>query len=216
MKLVIISMSVMLSAFNSSLLAMRKPKSITPIERFITERMRREKEHNGDLHMVAIFSVPNASQFQEGDAHNTIALDISNNKLPELVKPFKYPHLLELDCSHNCLTELPEGLFMSRKLEHLFCSSNAIKHISTSLWLLSALCVLDLSSNQLQELPKEVCSLNKLKMLNVAHNKLKQLPKAIDKLQSLEVCNIKSNPINQRELTRIQLALPVCNIVTLY
>lgn len=115
-------------------------------------------------------------------AHNEI------NKLPEF--PENY-NISRINLSENLLTEIPNSLFVSRKLEYLNLSSNKIERLQP--FQFSQLRDLNISFNKLKELPDSFDHLFFLSSLNASFNELTDLPKSMTSCRRLLDLYLSSN-----------------------
>lgn len=94
--------------------------------------------------------------------------------------------IIELDCSHNELTSLPNGLI---NLKKLYCNNNKLTSLPNDLTKLQSL---NCSYNELTSLPN---SLTKLTWLLCIFNQLKSLPVGLTNLKFLWCCDNKLTSI---------------------
>jgi Leucine-rich repeat (LRR) protein len=95
-------------------------------------------------------------------------------------------NIIELDCSKNNLTKLPESIGNLTRLRKLNCSINKLSSLPASIENLTQLHDLRCYSNQLTMLPVSIGNLTQLEQFNCSFNPLKTLPKSIGNLTQLQ------------------------------
>lgn len=121
-------------------------------------------------------------------------LDISStnlryNQISEIVKSLV--NLEFLNISDNNLSEIPNEIYLLKKLETLVSRQNKIWHIDEDISNLDNLRVLNLSVNNLSELPNFI--LISLTDLYISHNKLVKLPETLISSINLSNLDISNN-----------------------
>lgn len=174
---------------------------------------------------------------------NLKLLDVSKNQLTEIDEQIRQLIFLNyLNCNDNNLTTLPETLSELPQLEVVLLNNNSglnaqqavevlskltsVKTIELSgcgvgvfpagFQRLSSLERLSLSYNQIENLPEPIPPMPALRYLDLSHNpalKTKTIAKAVENLYALEKLIITGTDINQRQLEKLQDALPQVEIV---
>ncbi|KAL4646432.1 PH domain leucine-rich repeat-containing protein phosphatase 1 [Arapaima gigas] len=104
-------------------------------------------------------------------------------------------NLTNMDVSRNCLTDLPEWLCGSTKLEVLDVSRNQLSQLPERLLCSSSLRKLLAGHNQLQKLPEQLEG-SQMEVLDVQHNQLSELPTDLFlKANSLRRLNASANKL---------------------
>lgn len=125
------------------------------------------------------------------------SLNVSVNKLGSFppVNAMKSLHIFNV--AHNCLQELPEGIFDPSlvHLSNIVAGNNEIEKLSPDVTNLPHLNQLDLSNNKLKEVPAELSECPKLKELNLKGNKFsdRRFGKLVEQCPTKSVMEYLSN-----------------------
>jgi len=117
-----------------------------------------------------------------GELQELQTLNVSSNRITELVDPRAMVNLHILDVSHNCLTELPNGICCSQ---------------------LSLLSTILANNNELDSLPEDLFELPSLKLLDVTANKLTEIPPSLSESAKLKELKFGSNPLKDKRLSKM-------------
>jgi len=117
-----------------------------------------------------------------GELRELQTLNVSKNRITELVDPRAMVGLHILDVSHNCLSELPDGI----------CSME-----------LSMLSTILANNNELESLPEDLSELSSLKLLDVTANKLTEIPPILSECAKLKEFKFGSNPLKDKRLLKM-------------
>ena len=109
-------------------------------------------------------------------------LNVSNNRLTELIDCKAMTGLHILDVSYNCLSELPGGISCPQ------------------LGVLSSILA---TNNQLESLPDDLSELPSLKVLDVTANKLTEIPPMLSECLKLKELKFGENPLKDRRLLKM-------------
>ena len=121
---------------------------------------------------------------------------------------------IKLDLSDRALIAIPMDVFSRTDLVELDLSHNRLTNAPPSqIGALQKLRVLDLSHNALTGLPAELGQLQSLEILNVSNNGLTGLPMELGNLSSLRMLDIRENPFSARDLDEIAKKLPNTTIL---
>lgn len=144
------------------------------------------------------------ADYLKSEAHNTIALDLSQNKLEVCFDFRRYPNLRELNLSTNFLSTFPSSAHLCRQLIRLNLAHNRLKIIPREIRELINLIFLDVSNNSIEAIPKEVYCLKKLMSLDVSYNaSLKSMPTEIHLLDQLVSCNVARTKLSERSIHQL-------------
>ncbi len=141
---------------------------------------------------------------------NTQAIDLRNKQLtdfPEMV--IQSPRLNILLLSKNEIRRLPPTIDTLSNLKYLILSGNELKSLPSATGNLKNLLVLDVSDNQIRTLPPDIGNANSLIELNVRGNLLTSLPESLGSLKNLVSLQIGNNqldtlPASLKNLTRLK------------
>jgi len=117
-----------------------------------------------------------------GELRELQTLNVNNNRLTELIDPRAMISLHILDVSHNCLTEIPEGICCSQ---------------------LSSLNTILANNNELECVPEDLFELPSLKLLDVTANKLTEIPPVLSECPKLKELKFGSNPLKDKRLLKM-------------
>jgi len=117
-----------------------------------------------------------------GDLRDLQTLNVSKNRLTELIDPRAMISLHILDVSHNCLTEIPDGICCSQ---------------------LSMLSTILANNNELESVPEDLFELPSLKTLDVTANKLTEIPPVLSECAKLKEFKFGSNPLKDKRLLKM-------------
>ncbi|XXF79667.1 leucine-rich repeat domain-containing protein [Myxococcaceae bacterium GXIMD 01537] len=92
------------------------------------------------------------------------------------------------------LTELPEEVFLFRRLEKLDLSGNKLRTLPEQLGLLTELRELNLEGNGLRELPESIGALTRLRVLRLRSNCVWRLPESLAQCVELRAVDLTNNP----------------------
>lgn len=152
----------------------------------------------------AVIEITHTTDYVKGEAHNTVALDLSCNKLETCIDLRRYPNLRELNLSTNLLITLPSSTCACKQLTRLNLAHNHIKTIPRAIRELINLIILDMSYNLIEAVPDEVCSLKKLTTLDVSYNaQLKSIPTTLSALAQLISCNVARTKLSERSINQL-------------
>ena len=131
------------------------------------------------------------------NADNIIELDCSINKLSSLPESIgNLTQLQRFSCSMNQLTTLPESIGNLTQLQKLQCESNKLTTLPESIGNLTQLKELDCNRNQLTSLPESIENLTQLLELTCSDNQLTSLPESIGNLTQLQSLNCSDNQLS--------------------
>ena len=117
-----------------------------------------------------------------GELRELQTLNVSKNRITALIDPRAMISLHILDVSHNCLTEIPDGI----------CSSQ-----------LNLLNTILANNNELESIPEDLFELPSLKLLDVTANKLTEIPPALSECGKLKELKFGSNPLKDKRLLKM-------------
>jgi internalin A len=119
---------------------------------------------------------------------------LTYNSFNEIVN---YDKIIELNCSDNKLTFLPDLIGYLINLKVLNCSFNKLTFLPESIGNLINLKELDCCNNQLRSLPESIGELINLKELHFTNNELTFLPESIGNLSNLNNLFCLNNQIKE-------------------
>jgi Leucine-rich repeat (LRR) protein len=118
-------------------------------------------------------------------------LNLSRMKFKSIPKEiYTFVNLQQLDLSYNDLTEVPREIGMLKNLQKL-----------------------DLTHNKIKELPATVSLFKNLEEFLVGNNQLKTIPTGMTQLKKLLLLEVEENKIPEKEVAKLQKALPNCDII---
>ncbi len=131
-----------------------------------------------------------------------------------LAEALKNPtKVYKLNLSRQQLKEIPKEVYQLVNLQRIDLSYNNISEISKEIGLLKNLQSLDLTKNQIKELPATISLLTHLDECLMGDNLLQKIPDSMLKLKRLTLLELENNKIPQKELTKLQKAMPKCEII---
>ncbi|XP_055700764.1 leucine-rich repeat protein 1 [Phlebotomus papatasi] len=127
-------------------------------------------------------------------------LNLSDNSITEIPKPFGELHLIDVNLSGNVLgSEIKgcdwkwlEGMGVTKSLVTLDLSNNYLKSFPLNLTKLQKLNDLNLDFNSIRRIPFAIRNLRTLKSLSMERNELESLPNTLEML-SFDHINISQN-----------------------
>ena len=106
--------------------------------------------------------------------------DISKNRFHELpVLIYSCEALVKLNCYHNTIRTIPEGIRRLQNLQHV--NLRQVQIVSKMCEVIS----LFFSRNFLSLFPTELCQLQKLRSLAISNNRIEKIPEEIGRLKEL-------------------------------
>jgi Leucine-rich repeat (LRR) protein len=131
-----------------------------------------------------------------------------------LAEALKNPtKVYKLNLSRQQLKEIPKEIYQFVNLQRIDLSYNNITEIPKEIGLLKNLQSLDLTKNQIKELPATISLLIHLDEFLMGDNLLQKIPDGMLKLKRLTLLELENNKIPQKELTKLQKAMPKCEII---
>ncbi|CAM6122601.1 unnamed protein product [Calypogeia fissa] len=131
-------------------------------------------------------------------AASTGRLDISDCGLKELPpEVFNLEDLVDLSCSGNQITHLPDKFDRLCNLKRLGLSGNELEELPASIGSLQQLEGLWVHGNLLRTLPEQIGELRQLKRLALAGNRLTTLPETLSGLINLQILSVAGNEIKE-------------------
>lgn len=135
-------------------------------------------------------------------------LSLSNRQYPEVPQEvFLLKKLKKLDLSQNQLKTIQPQIADLTDLVELDLSDNVLESLPDAMTGLYALQKLDMSSNRLNEVPDWISQLKSLTHLELASNSLRVLPAKLFNLHSLKLLNISYNQLEDIPPTIRQLKI---------
>jgi Leucine-rich repeat (LRR) protein len=196
---------------HDSMCMLRKEKApVRPkIDRLLPEDTNiPQRDAQASPRLRVVIEISSNNDFQQGEIHNTTALDMAHNNFSQLPEPFIYPKLKELDCSHNVLSKIPAQLYASTFLKHLFFSHNRIGIIPKFIGHMKHLAVLIVAHNLISEIHPEIEQLKALTYFDASHNLLDKLPDSLTTLHQLRYLNLAQNPLPTACIMPLKTGLP--------
>ncbi len=131
-----------------------------------------------------------------------------------LAEALKNPtKVYKLNLSRQQLKEIPKEIYQFVNLQRIDLSYNNISEIPKEIGLLKNLQSLDLTKNKIKELPATISLLTHLDEFLMGNNLLQKIPDSMFKLKRLTLLELENNKIPQKELTKLQRAMPKCEII---
>jgi len=143
----------------------------------------------------------------KNDLKDTVAVDLSRNKLTELPQECTdYFSLERLVLYHNTIRSIPDSIVYLQSLQFLDLSRNQLSYLPISICELP-LQALVVNNNRLVSLPEEIGKMSTLMKLDVSCNEITHLPVQIGDLTSLKVLNLRRNHLQEIpiEISYLQL-----------
>ena len=165
-------------------------------------------------------------------------LDLFNRGLPSFpVEILALKNIERLSLRRNTVVTLPDSLASLTTLKWLDLGETGLTQLPAAVGTLPNLAALYLNDNALTELPGSLGDLPRLEYLNADRNKLTAFPAALGKTGSLKWLRLndnqltalpgdlsglarnlkrlylRGNPLPEAEKTRIQQALPNCQVI---
>lgn len=138
-------------------------------------------------------------------------LDISNNQISSLEGVGNLTHLMQLNLSHNKLTQLSPDIGYAGKLTQLDLGNNSLTSIPETIGNLKGLNQLYLRYNKLTTIPSLISCVS-LKELYLGNNLLKSIPQSIPscvailELRDNQVSNIDETILSVKCLQRLDIS----------
>ncbi len=118
-------------------------------------------------------------------------LNLSRMKLKAIPKEvYTFVNLQQLDLSYNEITEVPKEIGMLKNLQKL-----------------------DFTHNKIKELPATISLFKNLEEFLIGSNQLKTIPLGMIQLKKLLLLEVEENKIPEKEVAKLQLQMPNCDII---
>jgi Leucine-rich repeat (LRR) protein len=119
----------------------------------------------------------------------------------------------KLNLSRMKLKAIPKEIYTFVNLQQLDLSYNDITEVPKEIGILKNLQKLDLTHNKIKELPATISLFKNLEEFLVGSNQLKTIPMGMAQLKKLLLLEVEENKIPEKEVAKLQKALPHCDII---
>lgn len=129
-----------------------------------------------------------------------IKMDLSNNKITDILSLEKLKKLSALNLSRNDFENIPLTIMNLKRLKNLDLSENKIKKIPEILeskFTFDNGITLNLSNNNISSLPKNLVFFRNVQNIDLSNNQIKELPQEFRFLH-FKTFNLRNNPLNKK------------------
>eukprot|EP00116_Pleurobrachia_bachei_P019092 sb/3479354/ len=134
----------------------------------------------------------------------TVCIDKSSSKLYVVPSDiYRYARTLEeLDLNNNQINELPKPFFNLKRLKRLVLNGNDLSYIPNEIGNLTQLQELDLTHNSLQGLPENIKFCKNLQVMNFGNNPVESIPSGL-----LHIKNLTYLALNDSNIVDVPAAI---------